>query len=240
MTLKLDRVDRAPHLSTLVASSISREIAEGRLKPGDQLPTEQELAQTFGVSRNVIREAIARLRSERRIWSQQGRGAFVAETSSTTVLTIDHDPGKIGDSFRALFEVRGLLEVEAAALAAERHGDDDLRAIGAELENMTAALYGSVRWLKADVGFHRAIATATSNPYMTQFLAFVAERVRESILSTGQRQRTDDMAAATLHEHRRILAAIAVRDVSEARTAMHDHLKGAETRIGLARDNGCA
>ena len=80
MTLKLDKVNRGPHLSTLVASSISREIAQGRLKPGDQLPTEQALATTFGVSRNVVREAIARLRSEGRIWSQQGRGAFVAES----------------------------------------------------------------------------------------------------------------------------------------------------------------
>ena len=79
MTLKLDKVNRGPHLSTLVASSISREIAQGRLKPGDQLPTEQALATTFGVSRNVVREAIARLRSEGRIWSQQGRGAFVAD-----------------------------------------------------------------------------------------------------------------------------------------------------------------
>ena len=60
MMLKLDKVNRGPHLSTLVASSISREIAQGRLKPGDQLPTEQALAQTFGVSRNVVREAIAR------------------------------------------------------------------------------------------------------------------------------------------------------------------------------------
>jgi len=86
--LKLDKVHRGPHLSTLVASSISREIAQGRLKPGDQLPTEQALAQTFGVSRNVVREAIARLRSEGRIWSQQGRGAFVSDVPNTTVLTI--------------------------------------------------------------------------------------------------------------------------------------------------------
>ena len=54
MTLKLDKVNRGPHLSTLVASSISREIAQGRLKPGDQLPTEQALATTFGVVQNSV------------------------------------------------------------------------------------------------------------------------------------------------------------------------------------------
>jgi DNA-binding FadR family transcriptional regulator len=67
VALKLDLISRGPHLPALVASSISREIAEGRLKPGDQLPTEQALARTFGVSRNVVREAIARLRSENRV-----------------------------------------------------------------------------------------------------------------------------------------------------------------------------
>ena len=107
MTLKLDKVNRGPHLSTLVASSISREIAQGRLKPGDQLPTEQALATTFGVSRNVVREAIARLRSEGRIWSQQGRGAFVADVANSTVLTIDHDALQQADAFQSLFELRG-------------------------------------------------------------------------------------------------------------------------------------
>ncbi|RUU60439.1 GntR family transcriptional regulator, partial [Mesorhizobium sp. M2C.T.Ca.TU.002.02.1.1] len=107
MTLKLDKVNRGPHLSTLVASSISREIAQGRLKPGDQLPTEQALATTFGVSRNVVREAIARLRSEGRIWSQQGRGAFVADATNATVLTIDYETLQRADSFRNLFELRG-------------------------------------------------------------------------------------------------------------------------------------
>ena len=112
MTLKLDKVNRGPHLSTLVASSISREIAQGRLKPGDQLPTEQALATTFGVSRNVVREAIARLRSEGRIWSQQGRGAFVVESNNPTVLTIDYEALQRADSFRNLFELRGILEVQ--------------------------------------------------------------------------------------------------------------------------------
>ena len=72
MPLKLDVISRGPHLPALVASSLSREIAEGRLKPGDQLPTEQALAKTFGVSRNVVREAIARLRSENRVWFETG------------------------------------------------------------------------------------------------------------------------------------------------------------------------
>jgi DNA-binding FadR family transcriptional regulator len=233
MTLKLDKVNRGPHLSTLVASSISREIAQGRLKPGDQLPTEAALATTFGVSRNVVREAIARLRSEGRIWSQQGRGAFVAETNNPTVLTIDHETLQRADSFRNLFELRGILEVQAAALAAKRRSDADLKAMGDALSGMRAAPYGSVAWLRSDLEFHRTVAEATRNAYMGQFLVFVSERVRESILAAGNQQKSDDMASITLGEHERIFAAIRNRDVEGSQAAMRDHLAGAALRVGL-------
>jgi GntR family transcriptional regulator, transcriptional repressor for pyruvate dehydrogenase complex len=240
MNLKLDKVNRGPHLSTLVASSISREIAQGRLKPGDQLPTEQALATTFGVSRNVVREAIARLRSEGRIWSQQGRGAFVADASNATVLTIDHETLQRADSFRSLFELRGILEVQAAGLAAKRRSHADLKAMKAALAAMRTAPYGSVAWLKNDLEFHRAVAEATRNSYIGQFLIFVSERVRESILAAGNQQKSDDMARTTLGEHERILAAIVAGDEASARSAMQDHLAGAAYRVGLPVIDGGA
>jgi DNA-binding FadR family transcriptional regulator len=233
MTLKLDKVNRGPHLSTLVASSISREIAQGRLNPGDQLPTEQALATTFGVSRNVVREAIARLRSEGRIWSQQGRGAFVADVANSPVLTIDHDALQQADAFKSLFELRGALEVKAAAFAAQRRTDADLDAMKGALAAMNTAPYGSVAWLKADLEFHRAVVAATRNSYMEQFLIFVSERVRESILAAGNQQGSDDMASTTLGEHNRILDAIAAGDANAAQEAMQLHLNGAAQRVGL-------
>ncbi|MFP3543780.1 FadR/GntR family transcriptional regulator [Rhizobium sp. SIMBA_035] len=234
MTLKLDKVNRGPHLSTLVASSISREIAQGRLRPGDQLPTEQQLAQTFGVSRNVVREAIARLRSEGRIWSQQGRGAFVADQPNATTLTIDYEALQQAAAFQSLFELRGILEVEAAALAARRRTGDDLTAMRDALVTMRDAPYGSVMWLKTDLEFHKTVAAATGNLYMVQFLMFVSERVRESILASGNQQRSEDLAAVTLGEHQRILDAIEAGDGDEARDAMRAHLHGAANRVGLA------
>jgi len=233
MNLKLDKVNRGPHLSTLVASSISREIAQGRLKPGDQLPTEQALATTFGVSRNVVREAIARLRSEGRIWSQQGRGAFVADDSNPTVLTIDFESLQQSDSFRSLFELRGILEVQAASLAAARRTDADLKAMTDALKAMRDAPYGSVAWLKSDLEFHRAVSKATRNAYMGQFMTFIAERIREAILAAGNRQGSDDMARITIGEHESILAAIRASDTAAARAAMQDHLTGAAKRVGL-------
>ncbi|WP_082478591.1 MULTISPECIES: FadR/GntR family transcriptional regulator [unclassified Rhizobium] len=233
MMLKLDKVNRGPHLSTLVASSITREIAQGRLKPGDQLPTEQALAQTFGVSRNVVREAIARLRSEGRIWSQQGRGAFVADVPNSTVLTIDHDALHPAEAFRNLFEIRGILEVQIAALAAERRTETDLQAMREALATMAAAPYGSVTWLKTDLEFHRTVAAATQNTYMAPFLMFASERVRDSILASGNQRRSDDLASITLGEHQQILDAIEAGDPVAAHKAMHLHLAGAAQRVGL-------
>lgn len=238
MTLKLAKLNRGPHLPALVASSISREIAQGRLKPGDQLPSEQTLATTFGVSRNVVREAIARLRSEGRVWSKQGRGAFVADKTNALALTIDRDTLRESGAFVGLFELRRILEAEAAALAASRRSEDDLAAMQSPEELMTSAPYGSVQWLKGDLQFHLAVAQATRNPYMTQFLGFVSEQVRQSILSAGGAdQGSDEMAGATLAEHRSILAAIETRDASAAYDAMRRHLDNAARRLGLPIDS---
>lgn len=233
MALKLDKVTRGPHLSTLVASSIAREIAQGRLKTGDQLPTEQALASTFGVSRNVVREAIARLRSEGRIRSQQGRGAFVADMTASAALTIDLDGLPPNEAFRGLFELRGILEVEAAGLAALRRQPSDLDLMRDKMEAMAAAPYGGVVWLRMDLDFHAAIATATRNESIVQVLVFVSERVRESILASGGQQASDTVAQLTLDEHQRILDAIAQGDALAAQGAMRSHLKNAAGRVGL-------
>ncbi len=238
MALKLGKLNRGPHLPALVASSISREIAQGRLKPGDQLPSEQALATTFGVSRNVVREAIAKLRSEGRVWSKQGRGAFVADSTNPLVLAIDHDTLRESGAFIHLFELRGILEVEAAALAAVRRSQDDLASMQGPLEAMASAPYGSVQWLKADLEFHLAVARATDNPYMTQFLGFVSEQIRESVLAVGGRgQDSDKMARATLAEHTSILAAIEIGDAASAHDAMRRHLDNASQRLGLSVDD---
>ena len=233
MALKLGKVSRGPHLPALVASSISREIAQGRLRSGDRLPTEHALATTFGVSRTVVREAIAKLRSEGRVWSQQGRGAFVADTANPTVLSIDHDALQNGDAFASLFELRGILEVHAAALAARRRSKDDLAHMQGALATMTASPYGSVQWLKKDLEFHIAVARATGNAYIVQFVGFVSGRVRDSILVASGSHASDEMARATLVEHEMILVAVMAGDPVAAQEAMRVHLDNAAARAGV-------
>ncbi len=231
MDPRFGKLSRGPHLPALVASSISREIAQGRLKPGDQLPSEQALATTFGVSRNVVREAIAILRSEGHVWSKQGRGAFVADVTNVLVLTIKRDALPASASFRGLFEIRGILEGEAAALAAERRSENDLAEMETALETMMGVPYGCVQWLKADLQFHIAIAQATGNPYMIEFLKFVSEPFQESILAAGnENEGSDEMARVTIGEHRAIFDAIEMGDATAAHEAMSLHIANASRR----------
>jgi DNA-binding FadR family transcriptional regulator len=105
---------------------------------------------------------------------------------------------------------------------------------------MPKAPYGSITWLKADLEFHSAIAGATRNSYMVQFVAFVAERIRESILAAGNRQNSAEMARMTLGEHEQILIAIEAGDSAQARHAMRTHLIGAAQRVGLSNEKGIA
>ena len=177
MGLKLGKVNRGLHLPALVASSISRKIAQGRLQPGDRLPTEHALATTFGVSRNVVREAIAKLRSEGRVWSHQGRGAFVADTTNPTVLSIDHDALQKGDAFSQL--VRTSWDSPKSTLLHSRSVADRKMispTCRTRSPNMTASPYGSGQWLKEELKFHTAIARATANAYIVQFIGFVSKK----------------------------------------------------------------
>jgi DNA-binding FadR family transcriptional regulator len=88
-------------------------------------------------------------------------------------------------------------------------------------------------WLKTDLEFHKTVAAATGNAYMVQFLVFVSERVRDSILASGNQQKSEELASVTLGEHQRILDAIEARDPEAAQGAMRAHLSGAAHRVGL-------
>src|SRR6516164_10632889 len=131
---------RPPNLPSQVARMISDEILAGRFRVGDRLPTERELAETFGVSRNVVREAIARLRFEGAVEPRQGSGVFVLGNQVNSALRLDAEILRDCSLFANLFELRSILEVEAAGLAAARRGRKHLTAIGAALERLYNSL----------------------------------------------------------------------------------------------------
>src|SRR6476469_10247926 len=115
------RPPRPPrNLMEEVVARIAGEIRSGRLAPGARLPTEQQLMQAMGVSRTVVREAVAALRAEGLVTTRQGSGAFVSADASRVPFRIDPEGlSSIGDVLEVM-ELRLAIEVEAAALAAER------------------------------------------------------------------------------------------------------------------------
>ncbi len=233
--MKFDTLAPTQHLPSRIVEAIQREIEEGRLKPGDRLPGEQGLADTFGVSRNAVREAIARLRSDGIVQSRQGIGAFVVRAAGSPILRIQHDTLSNPTQFRNVFELRAILEVRAAGIAAKRGSPEQKRAISLALDRMR----GVERWadagVDADLDFHRAVALATGNDYIAKVVAFVSEHMRESIMATRRRPSAQLVAIVdiTIAEHLAIHEAILNGSPVKARKAMERHIINAAKRVGL-------
>lgn len=224
---------RAEPLHLKVAALIQREIDRGQFKPGDRLPTEHELASEFSVSRNVIREAIACLRSDGVIDSRQGIGAFVLSPEERQSIRIDSGALRDTAKIRGLFELRAILEIESAGLAALRRSESQLADIGVALEGMSGAAKWSAASIDADLEFHRRIAVATGNDYMVTFLSFISQTMRETIQQAREANELEAVVEATIAEHMPIYEAISKGNVEAARRAMQQHIKGAARRLGI-------
>jgi len=216
-----------------VASVLNREIDRGELNPGARLPTEQQLAEKFGVSRNVVREAIAQLRADGVVEARQGVGAFVLAPEQRAAIRIDREALKLDANMERLFELRRILETESAALAAARRDQSHLDAIKAALDHMG----GEERWeegsIDADLLFHREIARATNNAYIHTFISFVCEQIRQSIHYARLTNPLHDLIEVNVGEHVRIYDALAAGDPIAAGKAMRAHITGAAERVGV-------
>lgn len=233
-SMKLAALKPRERLPNRVAGLISAHIKSGNLKPGDRLPTEQELSTRLGVSRNVVREAIARLRSDGIIESRQGVGAFLVRTEPATALRFDAVSVENLEDFRHVFELRAVLEIRAAGLAAARRDPAGMKDLKAALDRMS----GSDKWeatgVDADLAFHRAVARATGNPYLVRVSAFITQQMRESIARTRQSvASTAEITAITIAEHSAVYDAIRAGSPIAARKAMSRHIRNAAARLGV-------
>ena len=224
-----------------VVERLAAEIANGRLAPGARLPTEQEMTAALGVSRTVVREAVAVLRAEGLVETRQGVGAFVVRD---VPFRIDPDGLRSIAEVVQVIELRTGVEVEAASLAAERASVGSRRRIASALSAIDAALSRGESAIDEDFAFHQAIAAATENPHFTRFLEFLGHFLipRQSVrigLKPGKELRSYLERIQT--EHRAIATAIEGADVAGARRAMRRHLLGSRQRYQrLAEQSGRA
>ncbi|WP_159792384.1 FadR/GntR family transcriptional regulator [Puerhibacterium puerhi] len=206
-------------LTERVARRLEADIRKGVLVPGSKLPSERRLAEEFGASRNVVREALRRLEAHGLLDVEPGRGSFVREsTDRASGFEAEYRSGRA--TVRQLIEARMPLEVEIAGLAAARATDADLGTLERAQQRMVDAV-DPVEKARADVGFHDAIAAASGNPVLRSMLAAASNLMFEMMLRSNTDPR---IAEPGVPHHPEILAAIAAHDVDLARERMREHL----------------
>lgn len=227
-------------LGETVLARLSRAILDGRLKPGDPLPAEGQIAATFGVSKQIAREAMRELVTMGVVHIQQGK--------ISRVRAIDGEPlarffrFAVGNSESGLVEaveLRRILEPTIARLAAIRRTEDDLIILDDLVARMRDAAGDNARWVEADLGFHQHIAQMAKNRLIALQMAGLAPVIREMMRRFSQRNTKDPRDwDGPLRRHARVAEALRAGDGDQAMLAMTAHFAVAEQAIEeLSRNN---
>ncbi|MGH8068801.1 MAG: FadR/GntR family transcriptional regulator [Candidatus Entotheonellia bacterium] len=220
---------RKTRLYEEVVGQLHQLIDAGKLKAGDRLPSERELAETFRVSRSSVREAIKTLENEGMVVSRPGSGTFITAVNVEALippLASLLSRGK--DALVDLFEMRCLVEPSIAALAAERATPADILRLKEIYTQQEQQLNRDTSAVDSDAAFHLTIGWATHNAALQRLVASIVEMlkpIREKALQTPGR------AHKSLASHREILVAIERHDPELARQAMQQHILAVEHNV---------
>lgn len=213
-------------LSARVASHLQRLIIENKLKQGGRMPSERYLAEQFGVSRTVIREAVRSLVAKGLLEVQAGSGTSVraepmtsAANSMSLLLSLGIGMGQF--DLTKVVEVRRVLEVEIASLAAACATPDEIALLEDTLEEAKQGIHDEERYLSADIAFHAVLAKSTHNELFSVLLGSISEVLLE-VRRVGWK--TPGVANRGLAQHRRIIDCVRLADSAGARRAMNEHM----------------
>jgi GntR family transcriptional repressor for pyruvate dehydrogenase complex len=212
-----------------VVGQLSQLIDEGKLKAGDRLPSERELAETFRVSRSSVREAIKTLENEGLVVTRPGSGTFLTTVNVEAIIpSLASLLSRGKDALIDLFEMRCLVEPSIAALAAERATPADILRLKEICTEQAQQIDREHSAVDSDAAFHLTIGLATHNAALQRLVASIVEilkPVREKSLQTSGR------AQKSLASHRAILVAIERHDPELARQAMQQHIQAVEENV---------
>ena len=230
----VDEPRRRPRSLALdLVDALGERIRTGRLAPGDKLSTEAALMAEFGVSRTVVREALSKLQASGQVATRHGVGTFVVSAGEGAPFRIDAQRQATLRDVVAVLELRTGVESEAAALAAQRRDEQNLRVMREALEVLTQAVALGQDSVVADFRFHSEIARATQNQHFASLLASLGSTIipRSRLDADGA---VDEERRSYLNrvnaEHQSIFEAIANRDADGARAAMRTHLTNSRER----------
>lgn len=226
---------QAPKVFERVAVQIEQRILNGELRSGDRLPTERNLAEQFQVSRTAVREALKILAQKGLVDMRPGRGTMVIDGAHEALqhslgLVMRLELGEVGGS-QSLVEVRELLEMEIAALAAERATEREIRALQEAVQVMDESMADADAFIAADNRFHEALAQATQNALiltLVKSIVHLLSEQRKLIFATRGAP-----GRGQVH-HKSILAAVLEHDPEAARAAMRAHLQQVRQDVGAS------
>ena len=220
--LSLSRRSLADQVSDLIVELILKD----GLVEGDRLPPTAELVERFGVSRTVLREALASLAGRGVVSRSQGKECVVATPGAANLTSllqfrIRKDAVSVAD----IMQVRLALEVSAARACATSRSEAHLALMRAQLDALAAARTDRA-YHAADVALHRAIAEGSGNPLLALILDALGEFLTDvRVRATANRRRRGGTLDQAVEEHRNIIDAVESRDPEAAEQAMLDHLR---------------
>ncbi len=225
--------DVGPIKSTRIYEEIVRQvkalISEGRLKSGDQLPPERDLADQFKVSRTSVREALRTLESLGLIEIRPGEGTFVREVSIESLIEpLAQVILSQRQAVRELFEARRLLEPTLAGLAARRATPDEIQGMEQILAEQAREVAAGGTGVAQDAAFHASIAASVRNRAIRRIVNTLMDLLAQSREESLQ---TPGRATRSHQDHQRILDSIRKRDEVGAQRAMLNHLIAVEALL---------
>ena len=227
------------NLALGVVEGLAERIRNGRVQAGEKLPTEAAIMGEFGVSRTVVREAISRLQASGLVETRHGIGTFSLGPGEAPGFRITaEDMGTLKDVI-AVLELRIGVETEAAALAAQRHTEANLRQMRQALDAVAESVEQGRDAVGADFQFHLEIARATQNLHFTEMMTTLGSTIIPRARLAGELPDPQTHLAYLRRvnaEHESILDAIASRDSEGARAAMRTHLANSRERRRRAQE----
>ncbi|MCB8817347.1 FadR/GntR family transcriptional regulator [Desulfosporosinus shakirovi] len=229
--MQFEKITKPQRTSQEVLKQINSLIIEERLRPGDRLMGEREMAGELGVSRTTLREALRTMEFLGWVEIKPGGGTFIRNAQlndviSPLALALSVEPTRIEE----LWETRITLEVECAGLAALRASEEDLQIISHALRDMKSSLEDLDAYAKADMRFHFLITQASQNSMMNRLLQTFVVHILELIKKAGPLRFSHDIGGlCTIQEHISIYDAIVSHNVEQSKILMRKHLEGSRS-----------
>ncbi|GLB59497.1 FadR/GntR family transcriptional regulator [Cytobacillus sp. NCCP-133] len=205
-------------ISELAAEQIEEMISKDSFEPGDKLPSVRELCELFGVGRSAVRDALTSLQGKGIVQIKQGEGTFICRFDSSKLFNSHHLHPGIKD-IQELFQARKMVETGLAEMAAKNRSEKDLAKMKELISG--AAIHG---W-EEDYQFHMAIAHAAGNDILIQFVQFISETMKKSMMDFHQYIQTQAEIAKKIEEqHMDIFLSIRNKQPEQAHYSMIEHL----------------